>query len=239
MASAQIRTYHLAPNFSIPPSPAGQIKLGSIVKNLQNVDVLNDECHVEIPEGKIIRHQKRGFRATYNQMIRGEYGIWARFFSAASIGGEISLNHMNKEEITYQFRSEDTEYFTPTTKYIKESMNMEDVNDWLDGANYIPVYMVTGLKIARGPSISITRDSQWKPQIQLGVNQPCGVPIDIGPRAGLDEMGGETIGWEDSDDFIVGIRVVKVIYKKALLSRKRGPLQAEEYNDGLEADSIV
>ena len=68
MGQDQIPTYHLVPNFSIGPAPNGLIELGSIIKNLQNVEVINDECRLDIPQAKINCYHKRGFTTTRSKM---------------------------------------------------------------------------------------------------------------------------------------------------------------------------
>src|SRR2546421_9410426 len=65
------------PNFSIGPAPNGPIELGSVINNLQNIEVINDECRSDIPQAKIYCYHKRGFTTTRSKMHKGEYGAWA------------------------------------------------------------------------------------------------------------------------------------------------------------------
>ncbi len=81
-----IHTYHLPPNFSIGPAPSGPIDLGTILNNLRDVEVLNEDCRVTIPQGQLYCHHKRGFTATRSRMRKGEFGVWAGGGAASTLG---------------------------------------------------------------------------------------------------------------------------------------------------------
>lgn len=233
MEQDQTPTYHLAPNFSLGPAPNGPIELGTIIKNLQNVEVVNDACHLDIPQAKLYCHHKRGFTATRSKMSKGEYGIWAQFIGVDGIGGELSWAHERTDEDIYKFKREDTIYFTPTMEYMKASMEEKDVAEWVEGTDFEPVYMVTGLKIAHGPSVNMKRSKKWEFVGQLGLQQPGGLPLEVGPKINPSAEHKMEEAWEDSDDFIIGIRVKKLVYKKVWFSRnKRGDLATSDYNKG-------
>ena len=233
MGQDQIPTYHLAPNFSIGPAPNGPIELGSIIKNLQNVEVLNDECRLDIPQAKIYCHHKRGFTATQSKMRKGEYGVWAQFLGVGGVGGELSWAHNKSEEDVYKFKREDTIYFMPNLEYMKASMKEKDVAEWVEGTDFEPVYMVTGLKIAHGPSVNMKKSNKWEFVGKLGLQQPGGLPVEVRPKINPSAEHKMDETWEQSDDFIVGIRVKKLVYKKAWFSRnKYGGLESSEYNKG-------
>ena len=106
MGQDQIPTYHLAPNFSIGPARNGLIELGSIIKNLQNVEVIDDECCLDIPQAKIYCYHKKGFTTTRSKMRKGEYGVWASFVGVEGIGGELTRGHVKTEEDVYKFKRE-------------------------------------------------------------------------------------------------------------------------------------
>jgi hypothetical protein len=228
----QIATYHLAPNFSTGPVPLGPVDLGSILSSLDDIDVLNERSYTAIPQAETYCHHKTGFTAKRSEMRKGEYGIWAQFVGQMGIGGELRWSHESTDEDAYTFKRLDTIYFTPTPAYLKASMNASDVADWVDGANFAPVYMVTGLKIARGPSVNMKKGKTREFSGQLGLQNPAGVPLNVGPKLILSDGRQSEEGWEESDDFIFGIRVKKLMYKRAWLSSKRGDLKSLDHYKG-------
>jgi hypothetical protein len=237
MADGQKPTYHLAPNFSIAPPPAGPIHLGSIIMSLESPDVLNEESR--IPPKKTWTHRKRGFTATRSRMQAGEYGLWAKFVGNAGVSAEASFSHERSGQDEYRFAAEETSYFAPAPAYLKDSMNTPEMVEWMEVLGHKPVYMVTGLKTARGPSVRLQAAGKKEGKVQAGVQPGEVVPVTLGPKAqhvtggGHEEAWGEDSDGESSDDFVYGIRVVKLAYKRIWFARnKKGELEHAVYNEG-------
>ncbi|KAH6997702.1 hypothetical protein BKA56DRAFT_565918 [Ilyonectria sp. MPI-CAGE-AT-0026] len=234
MSNQQIPKYHIAPNFSIPPVQAGGIlELGSIIASVATADEpINEDCHVRVPISKLFcSHQKR-FSATKAHMTGGKYGVWAKLVGVDGVGGELSWAPERSAEDVYHFRSIDTIYFNPSQEYMEESMNKDDVKDHLVGSGYGHVFMVTGLKTARGPSVRMSKSTKWKNTVKLELQQPGGLPIKLGPKFDTSKEARQEMGFEDSTDFVIGIRVKKLMYKKHWLTRGPGALAAKEHNEG-------
>ncbi|KAJ4328352.1 hypothetical protein N0V84_001223 [Fusarium piperis] len=234
MASQPIPKYHIAPNFSIPPAEAGgTLGLGSIIASVASADEpLNEDCHVPIPLAKLFCSHQRGFTTTKSRMANGEYGIWAKLVGVDGVGGDLSWAPEQSAEDVYHFRSIDTIYFNPSQEYIEESMNQDDVKDYVVGSSYEPVFMVTGLKTAKGPSVRMSNNRKWKVTAELGLQELGGLPIELGPKFNASKELRQEMGFEDSTDFIIGIRIKKLMYKKHWLTRTPGALVASEHNKG-------
>jgi hypothetical protein len=97
---------------------------------------------------------------------------------------------------------------------MEESMNQKDVKDYVIGTGYDPVYMVTGLKTARGPSVKMTKSKKGTVTAELGLQQPGGLPLELGPKFNTLKEIRTFMGFEDSTDFIIGIRARKLVYKR-------------------------
>lgn len=234
MASQQVAKYHIAPNFTIPPIEAGGVlTLGSIIAGIGSADEpLNDNCRLRIPQEQLFCSHQSGFTATRSRMTSGEYGVWAKIAGVDGVGGELSWAPERTAEDVYRFRSIDTIYFNPSQKYLEESMKQDDVHDYIVGSGFDPVYVVTGLKTARGPAVRMFRSKSRNAKVEMGVQGPTGLPIELGPRFNISREARQEMGFEDSTDFIVGIRVRKVMYKKHWLTRAPGTFAAAEYNKG-------
>ncbi len=234
MDTQQIPKYHIAPNFSIPPAEGGGIlELGSIIANIADADEpVNADCHVRIPISKLFCSHQTGFSATRSSMMSGEYGIWAKSVGVEGVGGELSWAPQQSAEDVYRFRGIDTIYFNPSQEYVEESMSKDDVKDHMVGSGYRPVYMVTGLKTARGPSVRMSQSKMRTNTVKLGLWAPGGLPIELGPKFSTSKEKKQEMGFEDATDFIIGIRVKKLMYKKHWLTRTRGELVWKQHNKG-------
>ncbi|KAI8156724.1 major facilitator superfamily MFS-1 [Colletotrichum sp. SAR 10_86] len=145
-------------------------------------------------------------------MRGGELGIWAKTVGIEGLGGEASGNHETSSEETYQFESIDTEYFYADNDYITQAMNKKDVKEFMKGNGYAPVYIVTGLKIARRPAVSVTSGKKRGVRGEASISQPEVLPIDSGMKGSLTNEGTKAMEFQDSEDFVIGIRVKKVKY---------------------------
>ncbi|KAH6714762.1 hypothetical protein BKA61DRAFT_605795 [Leptodontidium sp. MPI-SDFR-AT-0119] len=233
MASQPIPKYHIAPNFSIPPVEAGgTLELGSIIGSIASADEepLNLDCHVRIPPAKLFCSHQQAFTAMQSRLTSGDYGVWAKLVGLNGVGGELSWAPERSAEDVYHFRSIDTIYFNPSQEYMKESMGQPDVKDHVVGSDFEPVFMVTGLKMARGPSVKMSKGRKAKVKVEVGLQQPGGVPLEVGPKFNSEKEVRQEMGFEDSTDFIIGIRVKKLMYKKHWLTRAPGALVAKEHN---------
>ncbi|KAI9784483.1 MAG: hypothetical protein M1839_002140 [Geoglossum umbratile] len=168
--------YHLKLNFSISLLLNRPIELSSIVKNLQNIEVINIDCCLDILQAKIYCHHKRGFT--------GKSGIWAQFLGIEGISGELSWVQERSEEDKYKFKHNNTIYITPILKYMKVSIKEKNVANWVKGTNFELIYMVTRLKIAHGPSVNM-KNKKWEFIGQLGLQHPGGLLLKVGPKINL------------------------------------------------------
>ncbi|PTB36718.1 hypothetical protein M441DRAFT_113363, partial [Trichoderma asperellum CBS 433.97] len=208
--------YHIAPNFSIPPVEAGGLlQLGSIIANVSSADKppVNEDSHVHILQTELFCSHQGDFTATKSRMESGDCGVWAKFIGRAGLGGELSWGTERSAEDVYRFRSMDTIYFKPSEAYIKESMGRSEVQDYLDGSGTSYVYMVTGLKTARGPSVRMHKSFKSKVSVELGLHEPGGLTMKVGPKFNTSKNMRWENSFQDSTDFIIGIRVNKLMYK--------------------------
>jgi hypothetical protein len=238
MSDQQTPKYHLAPNFSIPPVEAGGVlTLGSLIPNIATADdPINVDCHVHIPTCKLFCSHQTGFSATRARMSSGEYGIWAKFVDIGGVGsggGELSWAPEKSAEDVFHFRAIDTVYFNPSQEYLEESMGKDDVKEYMEGSGSRAVYMVTGLKTARGASLKTHKTAKRTAAAELGLKDLGGLSAGVGSKLAASKEVRQGMGFEDSTDFIVGIRVKKLMYKKHWLTwRATGPLVAKEHNNG-------
>lgn len=230
-----IPKYYLAPNFSIPPADCGGLlHLGSLITSISNADdvPINADCRQNIPESSISQHRKNGFTAIRSQMVSGSVGIEAKLVAMNGVGGELSWAPERTEESVYRFDAFDTVYFTPTQQYLDESMNQQDVNEHVVRTKYDPIYMITGLKIARRPSVKISKSKAVEFKFGIGLQQPEVLPISVGSNVNASRDSRIQDGFEGSDDFVLGIRVKKLVYKRHWLTRVTERIDAREYNKG-------
>lgn len=222
--SNMVKTYILAPNWTTAPPPDGPIKLGHLLDDLTEFVPLNRDSIVTIPPGHLNKvDTKDGFKTSRTKLVSGELGIFAKVVGLVGIGvGADMYYHKDKNDVL-SCKTLDTMTFDPTADYIVGAMDLPEAKKYMQGSKFkAPLYMVTGLKIARGGSLD-SNSSQGKGiRIEGGLNPPV-TPVDLEVKGKTAKKKTEAESWQGSTDFIVAFRVRKIWYQ-------RGDYKNEAYN---------
>jgi hypothetical protein len=214
------KCYFIAPTRDSPPD--GPIQLGSIISIPSEADEpINRNAPSQIPEASIFKHEERGYSFTKDRTTGGRLGIWASFLmQVLGIGGDIGVNASNGRNDEWACTTLKTCWFTPTTDYIKKSIQDPGVEEFLvENKVYLgrqKVYMITGLKVAYGASATVKLAKERGVNLHLGVDGTnSGVPISAGPDIGVQERTEEKESFEDADPFVFAFRLRQINIKSA------------------------
>lgn len=228
-------TYHLPPNFSIPPD--GPFQLGTVIRDFNRHAKMRPfnqsrKSRIEIPPGNIYTDHKSGFEATRARLKAGELGIWAKFVGVDGVGAEAKVSAERSENDVYKFENVETTFFYPESTYVSKSMELSDVKDYLSATDYKkPVFLVTGLKVANGISVQHNKSTQVAAVANVGINNPEVVGVQAGPGASFGVENSPGYSFSSSSDIVVGIQCSKVYYKASWLGGGR-KLKEEMYLTG-------
>ncbi|KAF5686935.1 major facilitator superfamily MFS-1 [Fusarium circinatum] len=192
-----VKEYFLAPNFDMPPPPRGLIKLGTILGNLIDIDILDlHSDHHPLME-RALGLIGRGRRAP-SRRPEGDHKV-------------LSCKHL------------DTLAFVPTESYVKDTIENLDDESYKPSSKFKrPVYMVTGLKIARGASYSSRVTSRVAFGRDFALPRNPIVSLDVSLAYHNENI--MEFSWGESDDFIVAFKVVQVWVNH------KGEVKFEGYN---------
>ncbi|KAL7953372.1 hypothetical protein V8C34DRAFT_318237 [Trichoderma compactum] len=111
------------------------------------------------------------------------------------------------ENDTSKFESVDTEYFYPSPSYISQCMELSDVKEYMEVTKYKKaVYLVTGLKVAKGAAVRLEADTESKRKLEVGLNNPGFASTQLGPRTEGKVEEKPVDDFKESNDIVVGIR---------------------------------
>ncbi|KAF5714143.1 major facilitator superfamily MFS-1 [Fusarium globosum] len=213
----QIPTYHVAPNFSILPSPQGKLHLGTLVNNLKDYDPINFGINNRVPiidercsldyKGKVDFDQRRS--------SGGRGRILTKVLHA--IRSKVSAQKEDYNSSVWRMDALETTEFTPPPSYYSQCLQLDDVkafenlNDHKD-----PLYLITGLKTARGATMATMRSRHKGANAGAGIQGPEGpINLEIGGHAGAFSDGEVFSSFSEPADFIIGIQVKKIYHKTA------------------------
>lgn len=88
-----------------------------------------------------------------------------------------------------------------------------------------PVYLITGIKIARGASVSTDNSTGRWGQAELKVDATSvGVPVDVGPSGSWDSRNKRGISYGASTDYIFAYQITLVMPNKGVGDPRTNPL---------------
>jgi hypothetical protein len=152
MSLSQLRRYFLVPDLSIPAPPKSPVALGRVIANKLNpLRCINKTDSIEIPAEDIFEDQKANWSHEVENQTSGRYSVWARFIYGLWGGGGSGASFDNSIISNYVFTTLETSFFEPDDDYIKDTMWAPSMEMFLEASRFSkPVYLITGLKAARG-----------------------------------------------------------------------------------------
>ncbi|CZR56495.1 uncharacterized protein PAC_06383 [Phialocephala subalpina] len=222
-------SYFLTPDFDIPPPPHGPLRLGNIITNIKDPTYCLNSNEIILPLDSIVYLTfKQGFTATRNDVQQGKAGIWAKVAMATGLRGEASMKFDKASNDIFEVREIETTFFTPTQEYLEKSMNAPGVKKWLEASRWRKtVYMIVGLKIAKGISVRSSKFQGRGGQIEVKAGGAhTAVPLQAGAELSGSATNTQNSSFEESSDIVFGFRLRKIFYKRGR------PINHEQFNVG-------
>ncbi|KAI0168136.1 hypothetical protein BJ166DRAFT_521613 [Pestalotiopsis sp. NC0098] len=221
----EIPTYHRAPNFSIPPD--GHVQLGTIVLDLKQLESINGRDIPPISSDGLYKNESKGFQTTISSDHGLDLGFWAKIFTPASFGAEVSGGRQNNVETNVYVRQLETSYFFPSIEYISTALQRPSLKTYLQiTRKKHPVYMITGLKIARGATWQSSTTKGYNVALGWSLPNPSAGVVEFGPKINNFVANSSSTQVEDAGDFVLAYRVTKIWYSGL------GRMKTEQYLNG-------
>ncbi|KAM0474388.1 hypothetical protein ACHAPX_007725 [Trichoderma viride] len=182
--------FHLCPDFNIPPPPNGQLKLGTMLRDVSIGNVifpLDAGKPIQVPDSQLRPLQEAskmgGFIRSLEEL--GEGNMWEAIADGEMVSKFSSPNyHVNRHKILSVDKLL-VRYFIPTPEHIDNALEIDGVAHYIETTQRKrPVYMITGLMWTDGATKLV------------------------------DKRGADGFDRDSSSPFIVGIRVRKIWWRK-------------------------
>ena len=154
-------------------------------------------------------------------------GVWAQFAAMIlGIGADAIVSWSRDKAEVFQFDELETAFFNPGPEYVQDSVvgpERTAVSEWVKKNRGKPVYMITGVKIARGAQHLRSRmrgvDFEFKPGVDA--TPFVGVPVSGGPLVGAARTKGDATWFSNSSDFVFAYRLRRIIIKRQLVTKEK------------------
>ncbi|UKZ96463.1 uncharacterized protein TrAFT101_011252 [Trichoderma asperellum] len=206
MASVQDPSYLLAPNWTFRPN--GSIALGNIIANPFRPQ------HVLFKPAKALSATEtateNNWRLATEKIRSANVSIWARFLDQLNV--ELGAKHRRVEKVNFIMKSLDTIYFRddPSIETISELANKPRVRSILnvDSLFHGPVYMVTGLKIAKG--FKLTHSDLSEQAFTAKAMATVAPEVSVGAKAEAEAKASVSDGFEAANDIIFAYQLLRI-----------------------------
>jgi hypothetical protein len=217
------KTYFLAPTRDVPPS--GPISLGSIITSPRSPELsLNGRKSSILQSMQVDEHSISDSSRQLVKTKNGNVGIWTEFLGGVlGIGGDVGGNWEHVDMVSYQFKELITKTISPDLDTVRtlfeEPAIQKTIRDSYFRSN---LYMITGIKIARGADVVISKVRARGGNLYFGVDTTAaGVPIKVGPDIAVGSSLGQDLTEHHTTDFVFAYRLRELVYRRKALGKQR------------------
>lgn len=209
------KTYFILPTSDYGPQ---HIKLGQIITSIRlpyrPLSPPLDTIATPLPE--LHKALRENYTFDHFEAISGNLGVQAQFLaqlgSPLSGGGEVSRE--KGDILKWTFDRLETEFIEPTQNYVEDSvLRVPEVKKWLNERKLTgAVYMVTGIKIARGGKFfrKKTRAKGVGGDVTVDLTALTGTPVGVGPTAELEKKSEVVEAYSSCSDFVWAYRMQRI-----------------------------
>lgn len=197
MSTAQNPTFFLAPNWHFPPS--GRIAIGNIIRDpLQPHRPLSKPDTTRETDSVL----DTNWRLSVGTAININVSVWATFLEKIKLGAEVSRGRLHSGNYTMRELETVCMKSDPTDDEIRLRCNEASVREFMrvDSVLRHPVYMVSGIKIARGFAL--------KAQVGMRTGGALGLGGEVAPVAWLEAEAQASNERSVSNEFEAGNDIV-------------------------------
>jgi hypothetical protein len=226
------KTWFLVPSWDIPPSA---IRLGYLIADPTepryplnpvpvspmsgvtfDAPIIDTEVFVDTDHDGFSMHISGGSSTNF--------GIWARFLHHIGIAANVKLILSTEASNRWVVEQAQTEWFSPSSSFVRSSIKTKDVVDFLDMAGLQkPLYMITGVKTVTGASLSSSLIKGRSYGAKVGIGEiPTWASLSAGPELECRVNQNEAIEFKKKGPIVFAYQLVKVNLKDA--NAKAGPV---------------
>ncbi|KAH8892456.1 hypothetical protein GQ53DRAFT_764257 [Thozetella sp. PMI_491] len=245
-------TYVVAPNFSIVPGPKveaskaipsdGRLQLGDILTEPFGPLPIGLNRNRRIPIDKNYldndKNEKKTVDLTATDLWSGRLGVWASILASFGIGAavDLSIQAMSRSKDILKIKSLETHEFDLRDDYVKKVLATKPVKDYIEEfdknrgkKNTLKLYMISGLKIAKGASSEFT--DLFQASATIGASDQSGSNQAKLLEAKRRRYRGVT--FKASTDFVLAYQLMRVKYN---LDTKEGKVEGVSLENVTMAD---
>ena len=226
------KTYFIVPGEDYAPNDL--IQLGQIVSDLKLPHRPLSPALQPLPQ---VRHAwKTDHVEEQKRTLSGSTGVFSQ--ALLILGGDVSGNFSTATSDRWVFDRLETEYIEPDEAYVNLNAQVPIVKEYLskNGRLGKSVYMITGVKIARGAR-AVRKEADeigGEAKVSLNAALALGAPVEVGPKLGASIRREGARGFGGSSDFVFAYRLRKIFVRFSSRIRSKemtgGKLEGHDFD---------
>lgn len=226
------KTYFLASSWDFPK---GSVCLGSLTSSPAQPHITLFKPGNEDIDTPIYSTTKDDYTGIVKSEKGDKGGLFFRFLDLFGLGAEASVKYDRKAVLKYSFKHMHTEWFIPSEELANKAVQSKKAASHLKRTAYeSPLYMITGLKIVEGASVTTIKDKGKDFTAFLGVDAG---PVSVGPQTSHNSQNTELQTFSNSTPIMFAFQLMEV------RCDAEGNVSTKAYNTGalfrLDADSVL
>lgn len=182
---------------------------------------------------------KTDFQRESTKGVSGSLGLFANFAAVLTGNASTEARATSSQQASTICKCSklETQFFEPTIEYANTVVKIPAVKHFLDKNMFTgrSVYVITGIKVARGASITKIRRNGLAIDASAGIS--TGAQTSIGPSVSVEKMSMETESFGDSSDFVYAYRLRKISVNRQGKASSREVTGGELHGyDGSDSD---
>ena len=219
-------SFMLLPNFSFLPDQ--DIHLGTIFTSTKASKLpdprrpLNGATRENIDPSLIREQIHKPWNWNSSNDFSAKGGLHAETSFLTGIGGSMSKDGSRGKTLIIACDQVHTLNFQPTSKYLAQAVQDDNVQAVGRKRFGPPLYIVVGLMVATGAEITVVSDSSQGSSANLSVDATqLGVPLNLGPEGGYSKASKSRLTDVPTKPFILAYEIRRLRMKKDGLVSER------------------
>ena len=215
-------SYMLLPSFSFLPDR--EIRLGTVLTSAQGSRnkipdpkrPLNKSTRLEIDDSDITTQEYRPWSWDSSKSRSTKGGLHAGIALLTGLGASVSKEGAKGYDLAINCERVRTSTFRPDKKYLAQTVQDDSIRS-IGEKRFLgpPLYMVVGLMVAHGASVSISHNRSFGFSGDLSVDgTSAGVPLSFGPEGEHSHSSSSKLQGVPTEPFILAYEVVRLKMKR-------------------------
>lgn len=230
------KSFMLLPNFYFKPEDP--LKLGLVLplsastKRPDPEKILNASTHIPVAQTDKKTSTFNNWNVKHTESHSFSTGLWADVSMLTGVGAGGNLGRSRQNGLTVRCESMTVEWFTPSDEYILHALKNNLVRSYLQKPTIPSVYMITGMMVVEKAVVIMSdgKDNDIEGEFSFDGTQ-FGVPIKIGPKAGVSAEEQSSITFQSDEPFILAYRLKRIRRKRDGSAKQRDYNKWALFND--------